>query len=124
VQILVVVENIQLGTLKTEAGKGSVSTAVGHGSLGTKANAMSRGKAHHSSWVCAAAERAAGSGIHAAHRNLAFHRQRLDHPTNRCARFSYEISFLLNALCNQHSPVVILGQCFGWLRLSGPLGRR
>ena len=34
VQILVVVANIQMGTLKTEAGKGSVSTAVGHGSLG------------------------------------------------------------------------------------------
>ena len=33
-QILVVVANIQMGTLKTEAGKGSVSTAVGHGSLG------------------------------------------------------------------------------------------
>ena len=42
-QILVVVANIQLRiirdiSLKAEVGKGSVSTAIGHGSLGTKAN--------------------------------------------------------------------------------------
>jgi len=43
VQILVVVANIQLRnfrelSLKAEVGKGSVSTAIEHGSLGTKAN--------------------------------------------------------------------------------------
>jgi hypothetical protein len=48
------------GTLKTEAGKGSVSTAVGHGSLGTKANATSRGKAHHSSWVVCGGRKSSG----------------------------------------------------------------
>lgn len=31
VQILVVVANIQVRTLKTEVGKGSMVTAVGHG---------------------------------------------------------------------------------------------
>lgn len=43
VQILVVVANIQLRnfsdiSLKAEVGKGFVSTAIGHESLGTKAN--------------------------------------------------------------------------------------
>ena len=37
VQILVVVANIQMGTLKAEVGKGSVRTAIGHGLLGPKA---------------------------------------------------------------------------------------
>lgn len=42
-QILVVVANIQLRinrdiSLKAEVGKGFVSTAIGHESLGTKAN--------------------------------------------------------------------------------------
>ena len=36
VQILVVVANIQMRTLKTEVGKGSVSTAVGHGLVDPK----------------------------------------------------------------------------------------
>jgi len=36
VQILVVVANIQMRTLKTEVGKGSVWTAVGHGSVDPK----------------------------------------------------------------------------------------
>lgn len=43
VQILVVVANIQLWTfheisLKAEVGKGFMSTAIGHESLGTKSN--------------------------------------------------------------------------------------
>ena len=37
VQILVVVANIQWRTLKAEVEKVSVSTAVGHGSVGPKA---------------------------------------------------------------------------------------
>ena len=36
VQILVVVANIQVRALKTEVGKGSVVTAVGHGSVDPK----------------------------------------------------------------------------------------
>ena len=36
VQILVVVANIQVGTLKTEVEKGSMVTAVGHGSVDPK----------------------------------------------------------------------------------------
>jgi len=36
VQILVVVANIQMRTLKTEVGKGSVKTAFGHGLLDPK----------------------------------------------------------------------------------------
>ena len=36
-QILVVVANIQVRTLKAEVEKGSVRTAFGHGSLGPKA---------------------------------------------------------------------------------------
>lgn len=35
-QILVVVANIQMRTLKTEVGKGSMSTAVGHGLVDPK----------------------------------------------------------------------------------------
>ena len=35
-QILVVVANIQVGSLKTEVEKGSVVTAVGHGSVDPK----------------------------------------------------------------------------------------
>ena len=37
VQILVVVANIQMGTLKIEVGKGSMRTAIGHGLLDPKA---------------------------------------------------------------------------------------
>ena len=37
VQILVVVANIQMGTLKTEVEKGSVRTVIGHGLVGPKA---------------------------------------------------------------------------------------
>ena len=37
VQILVVVANIQMRTLKTEVEKGSVRTAIGHGLLDPKA---------------------------------------------------------------------------------------
>ena len=37
VQILVVVANIQMRTLKTEVGKGSMRTAFGHGLLDPKA---------------------------------------------------------------------------------------
>ena len=37
VQILVVVANIQMGTLKTEVEKGSVRTAFGHGLFDPKA---------------------------------------------------------------------------------------
>ena len=37
VQILVVVANIQMGTLKIEVGKGSMRTALGHGLLDPKA---------------------------------------------------------------------------------------
>ena len=36
VQILVVVANIQMRTLKTEVEKGSVRTAIGHGLLDPK----------------------------------------------------------------------------------------
>jgi hypothetical protein len=36
VQILVVVANIQMRTLKTEVGKGSMGTAVDHGSVDPK----------------------------------------------------------------------------------------
>ena len=36
VQILVVVANIQMGTLKTEVEKGSMRTAIGHGLLDPK----------------------------------------------------------------------------------------
>ncbi len=36
VQILVVVANIQMRTLKTEVGKGSISTAVGYGLVDPK----------------------------------------------------------------------------------------
>ena len=36
VQILVVVANIQMRTLKTEVEKGSMRTAIGHGLLGPK----------------------------------------------------------------------------------------
>ena len=36
VQILVVVANIQMRTLKTEVGKGSMKTAIGHGLLDPK----------------------------------------------------------------------------------------
>jgi hypothetical protein len=36
VQILVVVANIQVRSLKTEVGKGSMLTAVGHGSVDPK----------------------------------------------------------------------------------------
>ena len=39
VQILVVVANIQARALKTEVGKGSVSTAIGHGLVGPKPRA-------------------------------------------------------------------------------------
>lgn len=35
-QILVEVANIQVGSLKTEVGKGSMVTAVGHGLVGPK----------------------------------------------------------------------------------------
>ena len=35
-QILVLVANIHLGTMKTEVEKGSMSTAVGHGLVGPK----------------------------------------------------------------------------------------
>jgi hypothetical protein len=37
VQILVVVANIQMRTLKTEVEKGSMRTAIGHGLIGPKA---------------------------------------------------------------------------------------
>ena len=37
VQILVVVANIQMRTLKAEVEKGSMRTAIGHGLLGPKA---------------------------------------------------------------------------------------
>ena len=36
VQILVVVANIQMRTLKAEVGKGSMRTAIGHGLLDPK----------------------------------------------------------------------------------------
>ena len=36
-QILVVVANIQMRTLKTEVEKGSMRTAIGHGLIGPKA---------------------------------------------------------------------------------------
>jgi hypothetical protein len=39
VQILVVVANIQMRTLKTEVGKGSARTAIGRGLVGPKAKA-------------------------------------------------------------------------------------
>ena len=38
-QILVVVANIQMRTLKTEVGKGSARTAIGRGLVGPKARA-------------------------------------------------------------------------------------
>ncbi len=38
-QILVVVANIQMRTLKTEVGKGSARTAIGRGLVGPKAKA-------------------------------------------------------------------------------------
>ena len=41
VQILVVVANIQMRTLKAEVGKGSMRTAIGHGLLDPKANGSS-----------------------------------------------------------------------------------
>jgi len=37
VQILVVVASIQMRTLKTEVGEGSVRTAIGHGLAGPEA---------------------------------------------------------------------------------------
>ena len=44
-QILVVVANIQMGTLKTEVGKGSRGTAVGPGLVGPKRRGSSGNKA-------------------------------------------------------------------------------
>ena len=41
VQILVVVANIQMRTLKAEVGKGSMRTAIGHGLLDPKVNGSS-----------------------------------------------------------------------------------
>ena len=40
VQILVLVANIHMRTMKTEVEKGSMSTAVGHGLVGPKASRM------------------------------------------------------------------------------------
>ena len=44
-QILVVVASIQMRTLKTEVEKGSMSTAIGHGLVGPKAqgNSVTKG---------------------------------------------------------------------------------
>ena len=43
-QILVVVANIQMRTLKTDVGKGSMRTAIGHGLIGPKAKADAESK--------------------------------------------------------------------------------
>ena len=55
VQILVVVANIQVRYLKTEVEKGSLVTAVGHGSVGPKesAKAVLRGHILSKNSVCA-----------------------------------------------------------------------
>ena len=56
VQILVVVANTQVGTLRTEVGKGSVRTAVGHGLFDPK----EKGKPVKDHTRCAVSEREAG----------------------------------------------------------------
>ena len=68
VQILVVVANIQMGTLKTEVEKGSVGTAVGNGLVGL--NRTPSGT--HPNVL------GAGKGIRARFRNLARPRQRIE----------------------------------------------
>ena len=53
VQILVVVANIQVGTLKAEGEKGSMRTSIGHGLAGPErqANAVVKGSVNNETFV-------------------------------------------------------------------------
>ena len=99
VRILVVVANIQTRSLKTEVGKGSMSTAVGHGLVDPKRRERSPCKAQSSR--CDGAVPRKGVG-------LRFPNREADRPSGRERRrkrtrrrrreLREEFSFLLNGL--------------------------
>ena len=63
-QILVVVANIQMRTLKTEVGKGSARTAIGRGLVGPKAKANAESMEGFKSLRCRKGKRLTSRYLH------------------------------------------------------------